>query len=115
MKVMKATVACLAVALATPALAQGSDWSFALSPYVWVPGITTSVETARGTVEADMSRSDVLSKLDFAFMGAFEARQGRWGLIADLFYANLSQSHSTSLGVLFSRAKIETEAKALSG
>ena len=112
---MKATVACLAVALATPALAQDSGWSFALSPYVWVPGITTSVETARGTVEVDTSRSDVLSKLDFAFMGAFEARQGRWGLIADLFYANLSQSRSTPLGVLFSRAKIETEAKALSG
>ena len=44
----------------------------------------------------------------------FEARNGRWGLIADLFYANLSQSRATPLGLLFSRARIETEAKALS-
>lgn len=112
---MKATVACLAVTLATPALAQDSGWSFALSPYAWTPGITSSVEAAWGTVEVDKSIGDVLSDLDLAFMGAFEARNGRWSLIADLFYANLSQSRPTPLGVLFSRAEIETEAKALSG
>ena len=77
-------------------------------------GITTSVDTAWGTVEVDKSSSDVLSKLGVAFMGAFEARNGRWGLIADLFYADLSQSRGTPLGLLFSRARFETEAKALS-
>ncbi|MDG4561899.1 MAG: hypothetical protein P9E88_11450, partial [Candidatus Competibacter sp.] len=84
---MKATVACLAVALATPALAQDSGWSFALSPYAWTPGLTSSAETAWGTVEVDKSIGDVLSDLDVAFMGAFEARNGPWSLIADLFYA----------------------------
>jgi len=100
--------------LAGPAAAQTSEWTFAVSPYAWVPGITVAVDTAWGTVEVDKSSSDVLSKLDVAFMGAFEARNGRWGLIADLFYANLSQSRATPLGLLFSRARIETEAKALS-
>ena len=38
----------------------------------------------------------------------------RWGLIADLFYAELSQSRATPLGLLFSQARIETDAKALS-
>ena len=112
---MKATVACLAAALATPALAQDSGWSFALSPYAWMPGLTSSVETAWGTVEVDKSIGDVLSDLDLAFMGAFEARNGRWSLIADLFYADLSQSRPTPLGVLFSQVEIETEAKLLSG
>jgi hypothetical protein len=55
-----------------------------------VPGITAAVDTAWGTVGVDKSSSDLLSRLDIAFMGAFEARNGRWGLIADLFYANLS-------------------------
>jgi hypothetical protein len=87
--------------LAGPAAAQTSGWSFAVSPYAWVPGISTAVDTAWGTVEVDKSSSDVLSKLDVAFMGAFEARKGRWGLIADLFYANLSQSRATPLGLLF--------------
>ena len=89
---MKAAVACLAVMVAGPAAAQNSDWSFALSPYAWTPGITSSVETAWGRVEVDKSIGDVLSDLDLAFMGAFEARNGPWSLIADLFYADLSQS-----------------------
>lgn len=112
---MKAAVACLTVVLAGPAAAQNSDWSFALSPYAWTPGITSSVETAWGTVEVDQSSREVLSQLDFAFMGLFEARNGRWGLIADLFYTDLSESRATPLGALFSRARIDTEAKALSG
>ena len=112
---MKAAVACLTVVLAGPAAAQNSDWSFALSPYAWTPGITSSVETAWGTVEVDKSIGDVLSDLDLAFMGAFEARNGPWSLIADLFYADLSESHATPLGVLFSRVRIETEVRALSG
>ncbi len=95
--------------------AQDQGWSFAVSPYAWVPGITASVGTAWGTVEVEKSGSDVLSNLDLAFMGAFEARNGRWGLIADLFYADISQSRATPLGLLFSRGRIETEAKALSG
>lgn len=112
---MKAVGICLAVALATPALAQDSGWSFALSPYAWTPGLTSSVETAWGTVEVDKSIGDVLSDLDLAFMGAFEARNGRWSLIADLFYADLSESRATPLGVLFSQVRIETDVRALSG
>jgi outer membrane receptor protein involved in Fe transport len=111
---MKLACTCFGLMLAGPAAAQTSGWSFALSPYAWVPGIRASVDTAWGGVEVNKSSSDVLSKLDVAFMGAFEARNGRWGLIADLFYADLSQSQATPLGLLFSQARIETEAKALS-
>ncbi len=100
--------------LAAPVAAQDSGWTFALSPYLWAPGITSSVGTAWGTVEADKSSRDVLSSLDLAFMGAVEARNGRWSLIADLFYASLSESRVTPLGLLFSRARIETTAKAMS-
>ncbi len=112
---MKVAIACLAVVVAGPAAAQNSDWSFALSPYAWTPGITSSVETAWGRVEVDKSIGDVLSDLDLAFMGAFEARNGPWSLIADLFYSDLSQSRTTPLGVLFSQVRIETETRALSG
>jgi hypothetical protein len=101
--------------LAAPVAAQGSSWSFALSPYLWAPGISSSVGTRWGTVDVDKSTGDVLSSLDLAFMGALEARNGRWGLIADLFYAELSQSRATPLGLLFSRARTEITAKELSG
>jgi hypothetical protein len=99
--------------LAAPVAAQDTGWSFALSPYIWAPGIKSSVDTPRGTVGVDMSTTDILSDLHFGFMGAFEARKGRWSLIADLFYADLSQTRDTPLGVLFSRGRIETTAKGL--
>jgi hypothetical protein len=104
----------LTALLAAPVAAQDSGWSFALSPYLWAPGINSSIDTAWGSVGVDMSTADVLSDLDFGFMGAFEARQGRWSLIADLFYADLSQTRDTPLGVLFSRGRVETTAKGLS-
>jgi hypothetical protein len=105
----------VAVVLSVPAVGRGSDWSFAVSPYLWAPGITSSVGTASGTVSVEKSTRDVLSSLDLALMGVFEARSGRWGLIADLFYAKLSGSRATPLGQIFSQGRVETEAKALSG
>ncbi len=112
---MNVLATSMAILIAAPVAAQTPGWSFAVSPYAWVPGITASVGTAWGTVGVGKTGSEVLSKLDLAFMGAFEARKGRWGLIADLFYADLSQSRATPLGVLFSQARIETKASALSG
>ena len=110
----KVFAASLTGLLAAPVAAQDSGWSFALSPYLWAPGIKSSVDTVWGSVEVDKDTGDVLSSLDLAFMGALEARNGRWGLIADLFYADLSESRATPLGLLFSRARMEVEAKAMS-
>ena len=74
---MKTSLACILLLLADPAAAQGSGWSFAVAPYLWLPSLKTSVDTAQGTVETETSRSDALSALDFGFMGAFEACNGR--------------------------------------
>jgi hypothetical protein len=63
--------------LAAPVAAQDAGWEFAVSPYLWASGIESSVDTRFGTIGVDLSSSDVLSKLDFAFMGVFEARNGR--------------------------------------
>ena len=46
-----------------------------LSPYLWVSGIASSVETASGRLDVDKSGGDILSTLDLAFMGTFEARR----------------------------------------
>ena len=81
--------------LAAPVAAQDSGWSFALSPYPWAPGIRSSVGTPWGRIAVDKSTGDVLSSRDLAFMGRFEARNGRRGLIAGLSRADLSQSRDT--------------------
>lgn len=39
--------------------AQTSGWSFAVSPFVWVPGITAAVDTAWGAVT---SRTTMLTR-----------------------------------------------------
>jgi hypothetical protein len=41
------------------------------------------------TVPVDVGFDDLISKIEFSFMGLVEARKGRWGLMADLFYAKL--------------------------
>lgn len=94
---------------ATPAAAQSPEgWTFAVSPYVWLPGLSTSIETRRGTVDVDTSASDAVSDLDFAFMGAAEARKGRWGLIADLIYSDISTTDDTPLGLVWKDADVDT-------
>lgn len=102
------------VALAGAAQAQEADWTFTLSPYIWTPGAATSVDTRFGTLDAEAGIDDVLSATEFALMGLFEARRGRWGLIADLVYSDLSESRDTPFGKLFSQATVETELVAAS-
>lgn len=98
---------------AGPALAQ-DGWQFALSPYVWLPGVSTAVDTGQGTVDVDTSASDAISDLDMALMAAFEARKGKWGLLVDLIYSDLASRASTPLGVLWDKAKVDTRMTALS-
>jgi hypothetical protein len=105
---MRTALTVTMAVLAGPAAAQTSGWSFALSPYVWVPGITTGAEIGAGRIEVDTSPSDAISDLDFAFMGAAEARHGRWGLILDLVYADLSTSADTPLGRLWDSVEVDT-------
>lgn len=112
---MRVAVGLLVATLNGPAVAQENGWSFALSPYLWTPGISSSVGTQFGTLDANASVGDVLSATKFAAMGSFEARKGNWGLIADFLYSDLEERGETPFGVLFSRARIDTELTMLGG
>lgn len=97
------------------AFAQDGNWTYSLSAYGWLNDTAISTDTRRGQVDADLSFSDALDDLDFAFMGAAEARNGRWGVIGDLLYFKLSAAASPPRGILFSDAEIESEVTVLSG
>ena len=112
---MRIGLIAISMAAASPAVAQNADWTYTITPYVWVPGVTTSIDTRLGTITAKSSGSDALSDLDFAFMGAFEARRGRWGFIGDLLYADFSKNEDTPFGALHDSAKVDTRITALSG
>lgn len=84
---------------AVPAAAQtpSSDWQFDAIIYAYMPQINGSATFRTGTT-ADISvdPSQILSSLNFAFMGAFEARKGPWGVFTDIMYMNVSNSKSVT-------------------
>lgn len=115
---MRTTLAtALSAILAFPlaASAQDTGWTFQAALYGWFSGLDASVETPRGTVDAEISFSDVLENLDVAFMGALEARNGRWGLIGDYVYSDLTATQGTPFGLAFSEARVESTTSVFSG
>jgi hypothetical protein len=81
-----------------------NDWSCTLEPYGWLPGVYGQVG-AKGLPTVDVNRGpiQVLSKLDWAVFLKAEVRKGRWGLIADGFYARFSAPGNPS-GPLYQSA-----------
>ena len=82
--------AALAIS-ASPVVAQDSDWNFAASIYLF--GAETDIGV--GGLEGTLSFSDALSNMDMAFMGSFEANNGRWGFLADYMLTDLSFGNDT--------------------
>ncbi|MCZ0963854.1 outer membrane beta-barrel protein [Paracoccus benzoatiresistens] len=96
------------------AFAQDGDWSYGITAYGWFNDTGITTDTPQGEVDAELSFSDALDNLDFAFMGAVEARNGPWGVMSDLLYFKLSAEASTPRRLLFSDAQIESEITVLS-
>ena len=107
-------VALIAAALATPARAETPGWSYSATLYGWLTSLSTTVDTRFGPVEVEQSLSDILDQLDFAFFGTIEARRGRWGLIADLAHADLSQTRTLGPPAPFGGARIDTQVTTIS-
>lgn len=77
-------------------LVPGKDpngWSFVLEPYVWAMGLNGSVGVkGLPPSKVDFSSRTVLQNLDWGIFARGEVRKGRWGLLADGYYAALSGS-----------------------
>lgn len=114
---MKRTATLLAalVLFAGQASAQSSDWNYSATLYGWFAGLDTSVDTAQGTVNADLSSKDVLENLDASLMAAFEARRGPWGFVLDGVYSKLSASQVAPFGSSYSEAVVETKLTQVTG
>jgi opacity protein-like surface antigen len=100
---------------ALPAVAQESRWTYDLSFNLWFSDTAVSTDTPFGTVDAELSFSDAIQALDFAFMGTAEARNGPWAVITDVLYFNLTADAPTPLGTLFSEVSTSSKITALSG
>ena len=77
---------------------RGEAWEFSLAPYLFLPLSTEGTSTVAGSsVDLNMDLSDVLEVLDVAFSTRFEARRGRLGVAADLYYVDLGLSEGATL------------------
>jgi opacity protein-like surface antigen len=97
-------IALIALCMMTTALAWrpaiADEWQFQLTPYLWLAGIKG--EFGNGVAggqppHVDASFDNLLSSLDMLFMGSFEARNGRWGVLGDLVYLSFSKDASIKL------------------
>jgi hypothetical protein len=89
-------MACVVLAPAPAAALDG--WTFRVTPYLWLP--TLSTETAIGNQpEADASVS-VLQVLDFAALLAGEAHNGRYTILGEFNYLDLSQNSAGPGGLV---------------
>lgn len=65
-------------------------WSFQITPYLWIAGITGETGGGNdGDLSIDADFSDIATNLQFAFMASAEVRNERWALVLDGLYLNL--------------------------
>ncbi len=103
------TAAAVSASTAQDGTPAGDDaWEFAVTPYLWMSGANIEVETPQGEdVVVDQSFGDVLGDLKFAFMGAFEARKGRFVTVQDIIYLSLGSSADANIGPIPLEAELD--------
>ena len=91
-----------------PAPAAETGWQFSFAPYLWAQSLNGSTGVLGLTADVDVDFIDALGDLELGYMGAFEARYGRWGITTDLCYAELGESFNTR-DVLFSGGNVNVQ------
>jgi len=84
-----------------PQTSSSDEWQFQFSPYFWLAGLHGTGGVGNRTTQVDESFRDVFDALNFAFMGMFEARKGKFISLTDLEYVSVSDEKATP-GPLFS-------------
>ncbi len=79
-------------AVEIPAPATG--WEFRVQLYGWLTGLDGTTAVGPLAADVDASFGDIFEQLEMAAALQFEARNGRWGIIADGFYCELGASGS---------------------
>jgi hypothetical protein len=89
-------LALLSTSAARAADAGDERWRFEFTPYLFAAGVDG--ETGLFGVEADvkMDFGDIIDQLEMGFMGTFEARRGRWGILLDAVYFELGGERAQS-------------------
>jgi hypothetical protein len=97
----------MALVAAAPAFAEdltAGEWKFRAQIYGWFPTLsgetTFPASTGGGTTNLDVE--DYLDNLRFVFMGSFEARKGKLGVLTDYIYLDFDAEKGGSRDLTFS-------------
>ena len=94
-KVVSVFAAILVMVIATtPSETRAAEWTIA--PYLWGPDV--SLDAGLGNGGAVIPLSDLIDKLEMAFMGHVEVRNDKWGGFFDMIYLDLADSTTLDLG-----------------
>jgi hypothetical protein len=85
------------------AAAQGTPWTFTVTPYLWAPSVDGQLRYGLARQPGDARLADVsidaanlLGALNFGAMVAAEARRGRFSIVTDLIYLDLSDQRGAA-------------------
>jgi len=83
-------------ALAQKPASETESWQFGLSIYGWFPDISgeTAFTQPGGSSEFKIDFDNILDSLEFALMGTFDMRKGRWGILTDAIYMDAGNSQT---------------------
>ena len=85
-----------------------NGWAFIIEPYLWGLGVDGTVGVKRFDTHVDYNPVTVVKHLDWGIMAEGEVRKGKWGILGDGFFAQLSASGDPP-GPLYNNANIKLQ------
>jgi hypothetical protein len=71
------------------------NWQFAITPYLWLPSVNGTLKYgpppgADGGPEVEIDTSNIIDDLNMALAFTGEVRKGRWSVLTDVIYLDIS-------------------------
>ena len=112
-----ATLAALALCGTLGAAAEppGSQWTFSITPYLWLPNVDGTLKYqapsgATGSPEVQVGPNDYLEALRFAMMLSGEVRKDRWLAFTDVIYLDFASEKGSVKSINFGGDRVSSSA-----
>ena len=82
-------------------------WEFDVTPYVWLAAVNGDISYLNDTAPVSAEFKDVLEDLNIGFFMHAEAKKGKWFIMGDIMYINISKEGSFDDGNLKTELEIK--------
>ncbi|MGH8519737.1 MAG: hypothetical protein ACREUE_19975 [Panacagrimonas sp.] len=111
-RISLAALTALLSPLAARAQQAADRWTFAVTPYLWLPNVNGTWKYsvppgAGGAPEVETGPNSYLENLEFALMLAGEARRGKWSIVTDVVYLDFENQKSSVRSVNFGGPEVD--------